>query len=87
MNFAVVVFGRIFDIMEVTQLGFVKSKRYPYVVRITITRSAIVNQKMFDLLNDIQYWADEVGLDYKIAGMSIYLPSMKEATAILLRWS
>lgn len=73
--------------MEVTQLGFVKSDRYPYVVRITITRSAIVNQKMFDLLNDIQYWADEVGLDYKIAGMSIYLPSMKEAELVLLRWS
>ena len=73
--------------MEVTQLGFEKSDRYPYVVRITFTRSAIVNQKMFDLLNDIQHWADEVGLDYKIAGVSIYLPSMKEAELVLLRWS
>lgn len=73
--------------MEVTQLGFVKSDRYPYTVRITITRSAVVNQKMFDLLNDIQYWADEIGLDYKIAGMSIYLPSMKEAELVLLRWA
>ena len=73
--------------MEVTQLGFVKSDRYPYVVRVTITRSAVVTQKNFDLLSDIQYWADEIGLDYNIAGMSVYLPSMKEAELLLLRWS
>lgn len=73
--------------LEVAQLGFVKSDRYPYVVRITITRSAIVSPKMIDLLSDIQYWADEIELDYKIAGMSIYLPSNKEAELVLLRWA
>ena len=77
---------------KVTRLNFGPTARYPYSVRVEMNPGArfpsqAIEQQEWDDCQKVIDWMDESGLDFCQVALSFYVPTMKEATAILLRWS